>query len=304
MPQPPAPPPPPPALADLRDQPVGVFDSGVGGLTVVRAVLSRLPAEQLVYLGDTARVPYGTRSAQTVLRYSRNASRFLLQRGVKLVLIACNTASAAALPGLRDELSVGVLGAVEPGAWAAAQATRSGAVGVIGTLATVRSGAYERALKELDPALSVHTMACPLLVPLVEEGWTAEDEPVSELVVRRYLGELSKRAPALDTLVLGCTHYPLLRPVLHRVARELWGHDITLVDSAEAMAEAAARELERRGLLRPAPASEPAPDSSPPPSGRRATDRLRCFVTDEARVAEIAARFLGRAPERIELCDL
>lgn len=315
MPQPPAPPSPLPAPADrteLRDQPVGVFDSGVGGLTVVRAVLSRLPAEQLVYLGDTARVPYGTRSAQTVLRYSRNASRFLLQKGVKLVLIACNTASAAALPGLRDELSVGVLGAVEPGAWAAAQATRSGAIGVIGTLATVRSGAYERALKELDPALSVHTMACPLLVPLVEEGWTAEDEPVSELVVRRYLGELATRAPALDTLVLGCTHYPLLRPVLHRVAGELWGRDITLVDSAEAMAEAAARELERRGLLRPTPAPEApageAPDSageaSTPPGGRRATDRLRCFVTDEARVAEVAARFLGRAPERIELCDL
>lgn len=279
-----------------------MFDSGVGGLTVVRAVLKRLPAEQLVYLGDTARVPYGTRSAQTVLRYSRNASRFLLQKGVKLVLIACNTASAAALPGLRDELSVGVLGAVEPGAWAAAQATRSGAVGVIGTLATVRSGAYERALKELDPALSVHTMACPLLVPLVEEGWTAEDEPVSELVVRRYLGELAARAPALDTLVLGCTHYPLLRPVLHRVAGELWGRDITLVDSAEAMAEAAARELERRGLLRQAPApDEPAVSA---PGGRRATDRLRCFVTDEARVAEVAARFLGRAPERIELCDL
>jgi glutamate racemase len=216
------------------------------------------------------------------------------------VLIACNTASAAALDALRQELSVGVLGAVEPGAEAAAHATRSGTVGVIGTLATVRSGAYERALAALDPTFRVHTLACPLLVPLVEEGWNAADDPVSTLVVRRYLSELARRAPDLDTLVLGCTHYPLLHPVLHRIASELWGHDIALVDSATAMAEATARELTRRGLLRPAPA-EAADEKE---EGRRSVDRMRCFVTDEARVAEIAARFLGRAPERIEICDL
>ena len=286
----------------VATQAIGVFDSGVGGLTVARAVLARLPGERLVYLGDTARVPYGMRSAQTVLRYSRNAARFLLHNTVKLVLIACNTASAAALDELRAELPVGVLGAVEPGAAAAAAATRSAVVGVIGTLATVRSGAYERALLAQNPALKVHTAACPLLVPLIEEGWTADQDPVSELVVRRYLTELRQRAPELDTLVLGCTHYPLLAPLLQRVAGELWGHPIALVDSAQAMAEAAAAELARRQLL----AADPLPELPTPgePPRRRATDRLRCFVTDEARVAEVGARFLGRDLGPIELVDL
>lgn len=286
-------------------QAIGVFDSGVGGLTVARAVLSRLPDERLVYLGDTARVPYGMRSAQTVLRYSRNAARFLLQNTVKLVLIACNTASAAALEALQAELPVGVLGAVEPGAAAAAAVTRSGIVGVIGTLATVRSGAYERALEKQNPALTVHTAACPLLVPLIEEGWTSERDPVSELVVRRYLAELHHRAPQLDTLVLGCTHYPLLAPLLHRVAGELWQREIALVDSAQAMAEAAAAELARRELLAgpAAAAPPPAAEAAAGPS-RRLTDRLRCFVTDEARVAEVGARFLGRDLGTIELVDL
>jgi glutamate racemase len=276
-----------------------VFDSGVGGLTVARAVLARLPGERLVYLGDTARVPYGMRSAHTVLRYSRNAAAFLLQHSVKLVLIACNTASAAALDALRAELPVGVLGAVQPGAQAAAAATRSGVVGVIGTLATVRSGAYERALLAENPALTVHTAACPLLVPLIEEGWTDEHDPVSELVVQRYLAALRARAPDLDTLVLGCTHYPLLAPLLSRVAAELWGRPLVLVDSAAAMAEAAAAELAARHLL-----SDPPPAPSTEPPLRRATDRLRCFVTDEARVAEVGARFLGRDLGSIELVDL
>ena len=159
-----------------RSRPIGVFDSGVGGLTVVSAVLSRLPHEHIVYLGDTARVPYGTRSAGTVLKYSRNAARFLLRHDVKLLLIACNTASAAALPGLRAELPVGVLGAVEPGAQAAAHVTRSGEVGVLGTLATIRSGAYERALLALSPSLRIHVQPCPLLVPIVEEGWNDESD--------------------------------------------------------------------------------------------------------------------------------
>jgi glutamate racemase len=271
---------------------IGVFDSGVGGLTVARAVLSRLPAERLVYLGDTARVPYGSRSPQTVLRYSRNAARFLLQHSVKLVLIACNTASASALGELRAELPVPVLGAVEPGALAAAGASRSGVVGVIGTLGTVRSGAYERALLALRPELAVHTVACPLLVPLVEEGWTAEADPVSELVVHRYLAELQARAPTLDTLVLGCTHYPLLRPVIARVAAALWPHPVTLVDSAQAMAEATATILAELGLL------------SPAPPAAAATGRLSCFVTDEARVAEVAARFLGQPLASLQLVDL
>ena len=286
-------------------QAIGVFDSGVGGLTVARAVLARLPHERLVYLGDTARVPYGMRSAHTVLRYSRNAANFLLQQSVKLVLIACNTASAAALETLQAELPVGVLGTVQPGAQAAAAATTSGVVGVIGTLATVRSGAYERALLTLDAGLRVHTAACPLLVPLIEEGWTADRDPVSELVVHRYLDELRTRAPDLDTLVLGCTHYPLLASTLSRIAAELWGRPITLVDSAQAMAQAAAAELERRSLLAESLSASPtAADGGEPPLQRRTTDRLRCFVTDEARVAEVGARFLGRDLGQIELVDL
>jgi len=290
------------ALEDrLELAPIGVFDSGVGGLTVARAVLARLPAERLVYLGDTARVPYGSRSQHTVLRYSRNAARFLLKRSVKLVLIACNTASAAALETLQKELPVGVLGAVEPGALAAARATQSGVVGVIGTLATVRSGAYERALSALRPNLRVHAVACPLLVPLIEEGWTAPDEPVSELVVRRYLTALREQAEDLDTLVLGCTHYPLLAAVIGKVARELWHHPVALVDSAQAMAEATAKLLGERHLL--APASAPAEDRKAGPVPR-VPSRLACFVTDEARVAEVGARFLGSALDGVELVDL
>lgn len=273
------------------NHPIGVFDSGVGGLTVVRAVLSALPGETLCYLGDTARVPYGIRSQETVVRYSRNAARFLLQQRVKAVLIACNTASAAALPVLQAELPVLVLGAVEPGAHSAALATRSGEVGVIGTLATVRSGAYARALAAINPRLRVVQRACPLLVPLVEEGWIGVDDSVAEAVARRYLQPLRSEAPRLDTLVLGCTHYPLLLPVLRRVVGELWPHPVTLVDSAEAMAAATARELDALGLRRPvdAPAAE---------------EHLRCFVTDEARVAEVGARFLGRSLGTVELVDL
>jgi len=277
-----------------RSQPIGVFDSGVGGLTVVSAVLSRLPNERIVYLGDTARVPYGTRSAQTVLKYSRNAARFLLRHDVKLLLIACNTASAAALPGLRAELPVGVLGAVEPGAQAAFSVTRSGEIGVLGTLATIRSGAYEQALLALNPSLRIHVQPCPLLVPLVEEGWIDAADPVSALVVRRYLSELCERAPQLDTLVLGCTHYPLLRPTLAAVASELWGHPVMLVDSAEAMATATEKLLNEQNLLA---AASDATELHP-------TDRLCCFVTDEARVADVAARFLGRALPQVDLVDL
>lgn len=283
-----------------QDQAIGVFDSGVGGLTVVSALLSRLPNERLVYLGDTARVPYGSRSAQTVIRYSRNAARFLLSNRVKMVLIACNTASAAALPTLEAELSVPVLGAVVPGAIAAARVSKSRRVGVIGTLGTIRSGAYERALFQQAPDLQVVSIACPLLVPLVEEGWTQEADPVTLAVARRYLTPLAQKAPQLDTLVLGCTHYPLLLPVLSQVAAELFGHPVHLVDSASTMAEATEEALGKRGLLSPAPA--PAKDTAQ--GQRRTVDRLRCFVTDESRVQEVSERFLGRSIPAIELVDL
>nr|MBA3820773.1 glutamate racemase [Deltaproteobacteria bacterium] len=204
---------------------IGVFDSGVGGLTVVRALRSALPGEDIVYLGDTARVPYGSKSPRTVERYSLACQQFLLDRDVKLVLIACNTASANALPALVAASPVPVIGAVAPGATSALAATRNGHVGVIGTLGTVRSGAYAKAIGALDPAVTLSALACPLLVPLAEEGWTHDSDEIANHVARRYLAQLFAQDREIDTLVLGCTHYPLLRGVLAQVARELAGHD-------------------------------------------------------------------------------
>ncbi|MGZ3439690.1 MAG: glutamate racemase [Polyangia bacterium] len=266
---------------------IGVFDSGVGGLTVVRSLNERLPKEEIVYLGDTARVPYGSKSAETVARYSRNAARFLVDEGVKMVVIACNTASAFALDTLRAELALPVLGAVEPGALAAVAATRTGKIGVIGTLGTVRSGSYARAIAAVDARVQVTAHACPLLVPLAEEGWL--DDDVAAAVARRYLSALAADAPALDVLVLGCTHYPLLRPLLSRVAQEVFGHAVTLVDSADAMADVAHAELGRLGLLR---------------SDGDGHGGLRCYVTDDARIDEVGHRFLGRHLGEIVRVDL
>ena len=268
-----------------------MFDSGLGGLTVVRALGEHLRGEHILYLGDTARVPYGSKSGDTVVRYARMSARFLLGRGVKILLLACNTASAYALDTLRAELPVPVLGAIEPGAEEAVEATRGGEVGVIGTLGTIRSGAYPRAIAALDPSVQVAQLACPLLVPLVEEGWLGDGEgkeaQAARAIVERYLGELRAIAPALDVLVLGCTHYPLVRPLLARVAAELWRHEVRLVDSAQAMARAAQRSLGATERLSA--------------GGEAALD---CFVTDEARFEEIAERFLGHPPRTVEKVDL
>ncbi|HSD88322.1 MAG TPA: glutamate racemase [Kofleriaceae bacterium] len=267
-----------------KRHPIGVFDSGVGGLTVVRALRRALPGEDIVYLGDTARVPYGSKSPRTVEKYSLACQRFLLDRGVKLVLIACNTASANALPALCEASPVPVIGAVEPGAASALAATRSGHIGVIGTLGTVRSHAYAKAIHERDPHAKLTALACPLLVPLAEEGWT-EDE-VAVLVARRYLTQLFAQDRAIDTLVLGCTHYPLLRDVLKRVAAELADGEIAVVDSASAMAEAA-RDALGSG-----------------PNKRTSAGRLDCFATDTSRLDELAPRFLGEPLTGFELVDL
>jgi glutamate racemase len=261
-----------------------VFDSGVGGLTVVRALRAVLPGEDIIYLGDTARVPYGSKSPRTVERYSLTCQQFLLDRGVKLVLIACNTVSATALPALQAASTAPVIGAVEPGAARALAATRNDHIGVIATLATVRSSAYVKAIGAHDPRATVTTAACPLLVPLAEEGWT--DDEIAALVARRYLDPVFRRDPQIDTLVLGCTHYPLLRDVLGRVAHELAGHDVAIVDSATAMAEAA-REALGSGANR---RSEPG--------------RLDCFATDTSRLDELAPRFLGEPLTGFELVDL
>jgi glutamate racemase len=271
-------------------RPIGVFDSGVGGLTVVRAVRERLPAEDILYLGDTARLPYGSKSPETVVRYSLACAQFLVQRGVKLVLIACNTASAHALGALRASLGVPVLGAVEPGAHTALAASTSGHIGVIGTLGTVRSGAYAHAIRAMAPEAVVSGQACPLLVPLAEEGWTEDD--IAFAIARRYLGELAARDPKIDTLVLGCTHYPLLVPVLRRAAAAVFDHPVTLVDSATAMAAAAHDVLAARGELRRAGAGA---------SGR---GRLECFVTDASRLDDLAPLFLGQALDGYAAVDL
>jgi len=254
--------------------PIGVFDSGVGGLTVLRALRARLPHESTVYLGDTARVPYGARSAQTVVRYALNNARFLSEAApIKLLVVACNTASAVALPALSEALEVPVIGVVEPGADAALAASRGGAVAVIGTRGTVQSGAYQRALAARAPDLEVISQPCPLFVPLAEEGWT--DDAVAEAVARRYLEGLPGQG--VDTLVLGCTHYPLLASTIAGVV----GPGVRLVDSAAATAEAVAQRLEAAGALAPA---APAP-----------THQL--YVTDAPEAfARVAARFLGEAP--------
>jgi glutamate racemase len=265
-------------------RPIGVFDSGVGGLTVVRAVRHALPGEDIVYLGDTARVPYGNKSPRTVERYSLACQQFLLGHDVKLVLVACNTASANALPALREASSVPVIGAVDPGAQTALSATQSWHIGVIGTLATVRSKAYVHAIESREPRARLTTLACPLLVPLAEEGWV--DDEIAAAVARRYLTELFARDTAIDTLVLGCTHYPLLANVLARVAHEIVGHDIAIVDSAGAMAEAAREAL---GNIQNRPT---------------AAGRLDCFATDTSRLDELAPRFLGETLTGFELVDL
>ncbi|MEM9556943.1 MAG: glutamate racemase [Acidobacteriota bacterium] len=222
-----------------NELPIGVFDSGVGGLTVAAALLEHLPAESILYLGDTARLPYGTKSPETVARYTRRNLDFLLGRGVKAVVVACNTASALALD--RIEASVPVWGVVEPGASAAARVAR-GPIGVLATESTIRSGAYEAAIRRRRGDLEVIPQACPLFVPLVEEGWA--DDPITEEIARRYLEPLLDRGA--EALVLGCTHYPVLKPVLQRVA----GDAVSLVDSAETVAALVAVELAAAGLLR------------------------------------------------------
>jgi glutamate racemase len=261
-----------------------VFDSGVGGLTVVHALRRALPGEDVIYLGDTARVPYGNKSPRTVERYSLVCQQFLLDRHVKLVMIACNTASASALPALIAASPVPVLGAVEPGAASALAATTTRHIGVIGTLGTIRSGAYVEAIAARDPEAVVATLACPLFVPLAEEGWT--DDEVAALVAHRYLAELFAKDTQIDTLVLGCTHYPLLKGVIQRVANDIAGRAISVVDSASAMAEAA-REALGSGQNRRAEAG-----------------RLDCFTTDLSRLTEIAPRFLGEPLTGFELVDL
>ena len=227
-----------------REPGIGIFDSGVGGLTVVHRMLEALPNEHLVYLGDTARYPYGTKSATVVSQYTLENAKFLLDTGVKLLVVACNTMSAVALDTLRASTDVPVIGVIEPGARAAVAATRNRKVGVIGTEGTIASGSYTRALRALDPTLEIYTRACPLFVALAEEGWV--DNAIAEQAAAMYLASL--RQSRIDTLVLGCTHYPLLAPT---IAAYL-GPDVQLVDSATETAREVTALLAARGLAAPA----------------------------------------------------
>jgi glutamate racemase len=224
-------------------RPIGVFDSGIGGLTVAAALRELLPAENIFYIGDTARVPYGGKTQGTIERYSSEISGLLLAEQAKMIVVACNTASALAVPRLQETLKAPVIGVIHPGARAAVAATRNGKIGVIATRATVYSRAYERAIHEIDPKLRVFSQYCPLLVPLIEEGWL--DDPVTDLVIRRYLEKVLREG--IDTLVLGCTHYPLLGAAIKKFA----GPEIQLVDSARNCALAVRDLLKKEKLAAP-----------------------------------------------------
>ena len=268
------------------DAPLGVFDSGLGGLTVVRALRERLPDENIIYLGDTARVPYGTKGPATVVRYAMACAGWLVERKVKAIIIACNTVSAVAPERLRADLDLPVLGVIEPGARAAVAATRSGRVGVLATSATISSGAYTRAVAAMSTRCEVFGQAAPLLVPLAEEGWT--DGEVPRLAVRRYLEPLARAN--VDAIVLGCTHYPLLRPVIEQQVRDMMGPDTVVVDGATALADDVHAFLNARGLAREA---------------RGIRGHLALAVTDLPRsFTEIARRFLGDEVGDVSLVDL
>ncbi len=229
---------------DLKNAPIGVFDSGVGGLTVMREIMRQIPNESIIYFGDTARVPYGNKSKETVTRFSRQIVHFLKSHQVKTIVVACNTASAYALDELEKECDIPIMGVVKPGAKAAVEATRNGKIGVIATEATIGSGIYSHYIKELKSSATIYGKACPLFVPLVEEGlW---EDPVTEEIARRYLAELIDND--IDTLILGCTHYPLIRSTVRKVI----GEQVTLVNPAYETAIELRRVLADNGLLREA----------------------------------------------------
>ena len=260
-----------------RNAPIGVFDSGLGGLTVAHAIMRHLPGESLVYFGDTARVPYGPKSPETVRRYAHEIGAFLIAQGVKAIVVACNTATAHALPMLDAELDVPVLGVVGPGARAAVRATKSGRIGVIGTEGTIKSGAYVRAIHAESPAATVTALSCPLFVPLVEEGWT--DSEATRLIATEYLAPF--RSKEVDTLVLGCTHYPLLK----RVIGETIGRSVRLIDSAEETAADTLRLLHEHDL-----------------TSTEHEGTYRFIASDDPQqFLRLGQRFFGDALERVEI---
>lgn len=260
---------------------IGVFDSGIGGLTVLREITKLLPNENTVYLGDTARVPYGSKSKETIERYSFEIAAFLLKHDIKILVAACNTASAFAVPKLKTGLSIPVTGVIEPGARAAAAATRTGRVGVIGTEGTIRSAAYSTAIMAARPGAEVFSQACPLFVPLVEEGWAFDE--VTAIVAERYL--MGFRDAGIDTLVLGCTHYPLLKDTIASVM----GEGVTLIDSAASTAVEVRDMLKEKNLL----------------NGGKGRGVHKFFVTDSPeRFMTVGRRFFGEKLDHAELATL
>lgn len=261
----------------MRGRPIGVFDSGVGGLTVVKGLFKEVPCEDIIYFGDTARVPYGTKSSPTVKRFSVENTLFLLKFNVKLIVVACNTSSAIGLNELQRFFSIPIMGVIKPGAKAAVRSTRNGKIGVIGTSATISSGAYEREIERLNNNIKVFGQSCPLFVPLVEESWL--DGDVAQKVAAKYLNSLKKQY--IDTLILGCTHYPLLAPIIENVM----GKEVKLVDSAEETAKEAKDLLEECGLR----------------SESKRKGRLKIYVSDEPdKISVSAKRFLGRRIDSVE----
>ena len=274
-------------MQDKRSLPIGLFDSGMGGLTVLRALAERLPCESYRFLGDTARLPYGTKSRDTIVHYTLNAARKLVEQGdVKMLVIACNTATSAALSPLCEAFpGIPVQGVIRPGAKAAVRATRNGCIAVLATEATIHGGAYQRAIAELDPGAKVIGRACTLFVPLAEEGW--KEGEVVEGVCRRYVGDLFEGEGRPDTILLGCTHFPLLKGALARVV----GPGVSLVDSAQTTAEAVDEYLAASGLANPS----------------KERGSIRFMATDNtARFARTGSLFLGRElrEEEVELVDI
>jgi len=267
----------------MKEAPIGIFDSGVGGLTVLKQMLVHLPQERMIYLGDTARLPYGIKSRETVVRYSLNNAAFLLERGVKCLVVACNTASALALDALEARFRVPIVGVILPGAEKAARSTRVQKVGVIGTVATIRSRAYETAIRSFRETVDVLSVACPLFVSLAEEGWIQDD--ITRAVARRYLEPLIRHG--IDVLVLGCTHYPLLKPVIAQVM----GPSVGLVDSSREVPLQVKRALEEKGLGAP--------------GGRRPGVPPKVYLTDcSAHFLELSQTILEISPEDVEYVDV
>ena len=264
-----------------KEKPIGVFDSGIGGLTVVKRIASILPEEDIVYFGDTARVPYGSKSNETVIEYSMQDANFLIKKNVKAIVVACNTASSVALDELRKNFPVPVIGMIEPGAEMAVKESRNGKIGVIGTRATIGNHAYSKQIKKLDEKIEVFERACPLFVPLAEEGWI--DHRATKLIAEEYLNEL--RELNIDTLVLGCTHYPILVNII----QEVMGENVKLIDSGIASAEVVSKELDRIDLH----------------TNKSGVGYQDFFVSDiPVKFKEVAELFLGKPVKEIRKVDL